>query len=270
MIRRRAFILPVVILLAFASSLVIAAALQRYGSQRLVVQRQIEEFKRHHAMLGAQAVIRQWLTRQDAAALTAAARSGLPAHKFALPDDLRITITVEDGQGPAKADLTGEVSPKKEWFENLLFRLPRDNPELIRRIGPTQISVNAAPWHVLAALREDGDDLADALVAERALQPLNGERFRAVLERLLTSAEEISEITRLVEFNPTLWRFVIEADDGSDMRVFTCYAEQNGGKALIHEWRERRDPADLQSGRTGDQPGSSIPRARSNGPAQAP
>jgi len=239
---RRAYVLPMVILLALMGSLVVAACLERFSAQRLLVQRQVAEYKRHHEMLGAQTVIKQWIGRQQNTVLQAAAKSDEAAHRFALPEDVRIAVWVRDGQGGAKIDLTGEPEPKRSWFEAILWRLPEGYPELIRRVGPAEISVNAAPWNVLAALREGGDDLADDIIAERTRGPIDRAKFLSMLEKSDATPEEIAEIQRLVTFEPVLYRLVVEASDGEESRLFTALFEGVQNKPVIHEWRELSDP----------------------------
>ncbi len=240
---RPAFVLPLVILLALMGSLVVAVCLERYGAQRLLVQRQVVEYRRHHQLLGAQAIIRGWLGRQQGAGLGRLADTTDAAHRFVLPEGLRIALWLRDGQGAAKIDLTGEPEPKRTWFELVLYRLPTNAPDLVRRIGPAEISVNSAPKLVLAALRDDGDDLAESIIAEREDQPLDRNRFKQLLERTNASQEEISELSRLVTFEPTLWRIIVEASDDEESRLFTALVEYHQNKALIHEWRELSNPA---------------------------
>ncbi|MBL0921313.1 MAG: hypothetical protein IBJ10_04195 [Phycisphaerales bacterium] len=241
--RRRAYVLPMVILLALMGTLVVAVCMERFGSQRLLVQRQIEEYKRHHEMLGAQTVIRQWIGRQQPQALLAFSKSADPSHRFALPENVRIAIWVRDGQGGAKVDLTQEIDPKRSWFEAILWRLPEERPELLRRVGPAEISVNAAPREVLRALREGGDPLADSILTERSRGPITREQFRRLLDTAGVSPEEAIELQRLVTFEPVLYRLVVEASDGDDPRLFTALFEFAQNKTTIHEWRELSDPA---------------------------
>lgn len=242
---RRAFSMPIVILLSLAGSLIVAGALQRQNVQRLLVQRQIEEYHRHHDMLGAQAIIRFWLSRQDNTRLSQLSSPDVPAHRFSLPGGTSISLYIEDGQGRVKADLTGVRAPQREWYEAILWRLPRNRPELVRYVGPAMISVNAAPRDVLKVIVEDGDALADELIIERESRPLDGVRFRQALERFGKDQATINEVTALVTFDPRLWRLRVEASSGQDdLRVFTGFAELGGTNPVIHEWREVFTPTD--------------------------
>lgn len=246
---RRAFVMPMVLLLSFMGTLAVAIALQRASVQRLMVQRQVTEYRRHHDMLGAQAVIRYWLSqfkgRNDA--LSSLARSEGAAHEFEMPGGVRIQVYIRDGQGLAKADLSGINAPKKEWFEWVLYRLPTESPGLVRRIGPAEISVNSAPKPVLAALVDDGDDFADAVVAARADRPLDAERLRQILDQTVASQESIAEAQRLVTFTPTLWTIEVLATDRvnpDDQRRFAGVVEMGDSQPRIYEWREVKEAPD--------------------------
>ena len=76
---RRAFVMPTIILLVFAGSLVVASALQRYSTQQLIVQQQIESYHRHHDVQGARALIRLWLSRQGLRDLSRLASTETPS-----------------------------------------------------------------------------------------------------------------------------------------------------------------------------------------------
>lgn len=248
---RRAFVMPVVILLTLGASFAIAVAFERHSAQRLMVQRQIVEYRRHHDMLGAQTIIRLWLSKQTPADLARKAARTEPAHRFSLPGGLRITIYLEDGQGTAKVDLTEEQPPDRQaWFQELLYRLPENRPDLIRRTGPAEISVNAAPREVLAALREGDRELADVLMAARLRASLSATTFRQALEKAGVGAEEVGTISQRVVFEPTIWKLTVEAEEGADFREFTALAEVRPAGVLsspsLHEWREVRPEADEQ------------------------
>lgn len=242
---RPAFVLPMVILTALVASLVVGVAMERHATQELLARRQVEEYRRHHDMLGAQAIIRFWLSRKTNIELSELASSNRPAHRFALPGGLRITMRIEDGQGLMKADLT-DIHPleKREWFEHALLRLPPDRGELIRRVGPPEISVNAAPREVLAALRADDSSFAELVIAERDRARLTQATMTQLLERSGFTATEIGEVARLVTYDTTLWRLRVEAEeDDRSIRTFSALVETRTGAMgvnmpALHEWRE--------------------------------
>lgn len=242
---RRAFVLPMVILTSLVAALVVAVAMERHSAQELMSQRQVEEYRRHHDMLGAQAIIRFWLSRKNNIELSELASSNRPAHRFALPGGLRITMRLEDGQGLLKADLTG-VAPaeKREWFEMALVRLPFGRGDLVRRVGPPEVSVNSAPREVLAALRADDASFAELVISERERARLTQATMTQLLERNGLTATEIGEVARLVTYDTTLWRLRVEAEeDDRSIRTFTALVETRAGvmgmnMPSLHEWRE--------------------------------
>ncbi|TVQ61544.1 MAG: hypothetical protein EA379_06310 [Phycisphaerales bacterium] len=243
---RRGFSMPVVLMLALAASLIVVGSLQRQGAQRLVVQRQIEEYHRHHDMLGAQAIIRFWLSRQDNARLRDMSRVDEPAHRFSLPGGTHISVYITDGQGRAMADLSGQRPPRREWFEAIIWRLRGERPDLLRYVGPPEISVNAAPFDVLRHIIEDGDALANAIILDRERVPFDAVRFRQFLTQFGLSQGEVNEIGGIVTFDSRLWRLrIVAEDDSGQWRIFTGYAELGGQNPVIHEWREVFEDADL-------------------------
>lgn len=242
---RPAFVLPMVILTALVASLVVGVAMERHATQELLARRQVEEYRRHHDMLGAQAIIRFWLSRKNNPELSELAQQKRPAHRFSLPGGLRITMWIEDGQGLVKADLT-DIFPqeKRDWFGQLLSRVPSERGDLIRRVGPPEVSVNSAPREVLAALRADDRSLADLIVSERERARLTQASMTQLLERNGFTATEIGEVARLITYDTTLWRLRVEAEeDDRSIRTFTALVETRAGAMgvnmpAMHEWRE--------------------------------
>ena len=243
---RRAFIMPMVLMLALAGSLIIVGSLQRQGAQRLLVQRQVDEYHRHHDMLGAQSIIRFWQSRQDTPRLRDTRALDRPAHRVALPGGTHTNRYSTDGQGRAMAELSEQRAPRREWFEAIVWRLPEHRRDLVRYVGPPELSINSAPEELLRCLIEDGDALASAIALERQRNPVDAIRFRQFLEQFGMTPGEINEINGIITFDPRLWRLRVVAEDGvGQARVFTGYAELGGKNPVIHEWREVFEDADL-------------------------
>src|SRR5690606_30077945 len=198
MTSRRGFVLPMIILLIFAGSLVIAAALERYSTQQLIVEQQIEGYRRHHDVQGARAVLKLWIERQGIGSLAGKASPEAPAHRFELPGGRRIQVYLLDGQGLVKADVSGEERAMRDAYETFQRRLPPDRHDLYRRLGPPQVSVNSAPEDVLAALAPDGRDLAPVLLVARETERLNQASTRVLLTDFGYDNEQIAEIFRLL------------------------------------------------------------------------
>lgn len=238
---RRAFVMPTIILLVFAGSLVVASALQRYSTQQLIVQQQIESYHRHHDVQGARALIRLWLSRQGLRDLSRLASTETPAHRFELPGGRRIAVFLVDGQGLAKADISGEPPANRDAFERFLRRIPEGRPELFRRVGPPQISINTAPVPLLQALAPDGQDLSSALLVARERQRIDQASLRQLLVDTGYDNEKIADILRLVAFEPTFLRMVVEVEDEAGVMRFAAFIDAGGVNATrpsIVEWRE--------------------------------
>lgn len=240
---RRGFVLPLVILIGVLAAVTVAVSLQRLSVQQGMVQRQINAYHRHHDMLGAKAVIRFWVTKQQD--LSKVASETRPAHRFSLPGGMRVTVYISDGQGSAKGDFDDETSPeRRRQFEQFFYRLPAGRSDLVRRTGPPEISVNSAPREVLAALRPDDAGLAGLLLQARERRRLDAGSFRQVLERAGVRQEEINDIMRLVVYEPALWKLTVEAEQDGERRTFTALVEPRQSEPALHEWRELRRRAD--------------------------
>ena len=237
----RGFVLPTIILLIFVGSLVIASALERYSAQQLIVEQQIEGYRRHHDVQGARAVLKLWLERQRLGDLGAKASPDTPAHRFELPGGRRIAVFLIDGQGLAKADLSGETPAMRAAYEAFQSRIPGDRPDLYRRLGPIQISVNSAPEELLAALAPDGRDLGPTLAVARQSERLNQANMRTLLTDFGYETGDVGKVLQLVAFEPTFLRTVVEVEDPSGVMRFAAYIDAGGTNAnrpQIVEWRQ--------------------------------
>lgn len=238
---RRGFVLPTIILLIFVGSLVVATALERYSTQRLIVQQQVEGYRRHHDVQGARAVLRLWLEKQNFAALASKLSPETPAHRFELPGGRRIVVYLVDGQSLARSDVGNESRALQDIYRAFQRRLPPDRPDLYRRLGPLQVSINSAPEEVLAALAPDGRDLAPVLLTARSQQCLNQANTRTLLTDFGYDNDEIADVLRLVEFEPTFLRTVVEIEDPAGVMRFAAYIDASGGnrgKPQLVEWRQ--------------------------------
>lgn len=243
---RRAFVLPVVVMLAFIVTLFLVAAFERRGVERLTVERQINEYRRHHEMFGVRAIVRKWLEKsfdqlpqikdkQDNA------RSGEDdfAYGFVLPSGAQIRVYVRDGQGTALSDLSQVPPAQSAAYKDFLDRLPVDVPNLRRRYGPPAVSVNAAAREVLAALvPEGGDGFADRVIRSRERKPLDRDTLQTLARTTRIDDEERNALFSLVTFDPALWRLDVRVTDQQGDRQFMMLAQRPQGKIEVYEWQE--------------------------------
>lgn len=238
---RRAYALPLVMLLLLTATLSISVALQRQAAQQRLISRMVGEYRRHHDMFGVQSIVLLWLGPKSASELTAMAADPAVDYDFAIPSGSRVQVFVEDGQGAALRDLGAVPEAQRGFYAGVLSRLPLDNPEASRGGGPHPISVNAAPWNVLAALvPEDGDRLADRIVRARESGPIDRAEFSRELRFVGVSDEVLRSLIQIVVFDPELWRLRIVAHDADGERVFVMLVEnvRNRVTPTIHEWVE--------------------------------
>lgn len=242
----RAFVLPVVVMLAFIVTLFLVAAFERRGAERLTVERQINEYRRHHEMFGVRAIVRKWLEKsfdqlpqimdkQDNA------RSGEDdfAYGFMLPSGAQIRVYVRDGQGTALSDLSQVPPAQALAYQGFLQRLPEGVPNLRRRYGPPPVSVNAAPQAVLAALvPEEGDAFAARVIRSRERKPLDRDSLQTLARTTRIDDEERNALFSLVTFDPALWRLDVHVTDQQGDRLFTMLAQRPQGKIEVYEWQE--------------------------------
>lgn len=250
---RRGYALPVVVLLSFVATLAIASALRIQGQQSLLVQRRIAEYRRHHDMLGAQAVIRYWLSRESSGSLSQKSSQTEPAHRFSLPTGARIRVFVTDGQGLAHVHIGQLPEPKKSLLEIVAWKLRR-RPDLTRGVGPEEISINSAPKGVLEAMVETGASFADAVISARSRDPLTRDRLQEVLDEVGIVGEEASDVMRMVTFSSSLWGLRVEMEDQDGVRTFMGFAEARANQQdpSIYQWRELRERADPEDGEAGE------------------
>ncbi len=222
--------MPLVLMLALVSGILLAAAYERQATQRRVVQRQLFEYRRHHEVFGIRAILAKWKQPLDLAALEELAtlegsREEELAMGFNLPSGARVRVYVRDGQGAALATPESLPPEVEEAYEGMLDRLPQEAGN--RRVhGPWQISVNSAPRAVLEALSpREGEELADRILRERRRR---GEMVRGEMEPLvrlsITREVEREAILQILTTNPTIWML--------DIRVFDEQGERRFGMLL--------------------------------------
>jgi len=247
---RRGFAMPVVMALLVVASLFITVAFQRQSQQSLMVQRQLAEYRRHHEMFGVRAITHLWLEENFGSLHELATRPDEVdfAYGFVLPTGAVIRIFVRDGQGAIHVDPVELDDARREMNEEILRRLPEGRPELVRRVGPAQISVNAAPREVLMAMveEEDADAFAERVLSARRRSDIDRTEFERIL-RLRGGVDDAERnvLLNLVTFSPGLWRLDIHVTDDQGERIFHMLTDRpRQGRIAVHEWYEGRPPTD--------------------------
>lgn len=219
---RRAFALPLVVLLTVIAGIILAAMLERFGGQAVFAQRQLEQYRDHHIARGLQEAMQAWVNSIDTQTQSLKASLGERGKAFDLElDGQRISVYLEDGQGTALAEFAGlssdEMKSAAETLEQLRRQAGRDARQLIRREGPLAVSVKSADERVLAAIARACCDSGRATrVTSELVRARNDEEFTvATMAEAFTKAavegEERVKLMQMLVAEPTLYRGVVEA-----------------------------------------------------------
>lgn len=232
-----------VLLLTLFATLMIGASLTRQNAQNRTVLRQMQNYQKHHDMLGARAIVELWMARKTSAQLADYARSEGVDYHFDVKGVMKIALTIEDGQGLPVA--SAALAPKglKDDYQSILDRLPEPAGRLVRSRGAPLISVQASPPEVLAALIEkDGEDFAQEVVAAREQEPLNNTSFFDIVGEYPSGADAAIKLRQLVTFSPSVWRLRLTmTDQEKNERNFGMLAETHQGGVQVIQWLDEAD-----------------------------
>ncbi len=219
---RRGFALPLVVLLTVIAGILLAALLERLGTQQTFAQRQLEQYRDHHIARGLQEAMQAWVNSVDTQTQSLKASLGERGKAFDLElDGQRVTVYLQDGQGTALAEFAGlspeEMGTAAEVLDQLRQQDSREARQLIRREGPLAVSVRAADERVLTAVARACSSSARAprVVAE-LMRVRDDEDFTiATMAEAFTRAgvegEERVKLMQMLVTEPTLYRGVAEA-----------------------------------------------------------
>ncbi len=236
---RRAFALPLTLVILLSVSLIVTVAMQRQAAQTRVVQRQINEYKKRHDAHGVRAIVLRWIKDIPRSELAALAESAGPAQFFELPSGAAAVVRVFDGQGLPLRATASVGSEMQAPYRDMLGRLAA-RPDLTRGAGPWQISIGGAPRVVLEAMvSKSGPEFADEVLRMRRV---DGGVDRADFSRLVSTmaidGEDRRFLTRAVSFESSLWRIVVETEDWAGKRRYDMLVERTPSRTTVHEWFE--------------------------------
>lgn len=250
--KRRAFALPLVVILSMVATMGIAVMLERQGQQTLSTIRHMRWTQDRHLERGVREVAGAWLTGASRR-LNDIAQNGGHALDLTMADGRTIRLDIEDAQGSILSTFEGvaenELPFAESAYEAILLRAP--NAQTLdgwtRTVGPAAISAMTAPEEVLTAAAATfiGDGQASAmardivLAREEALAGLGGSQWlRQILAEYVTELEDRRTMQRLFVSEANLWRIRISVLDGRD-RLTSMY------EAVVHvdgrEIRQRTD-----------------------------
>lgn len=237
---RRGFAFLMVLMLLAIAAIVIGASLQRSSAHSLMVNKQLDGYRDHHEMLGMADYCRWWIGKRenDSKQLSSFARSREVAHRLGLDNDVVVLISIKDGQGTVLRSLVEVAdSEQRRWLVEVLSRLPANRPDLTRRSGSAQISLNAAPDEVLDALGAYDTRTVAGLREARARGVANSTEFQQALERHNVESMVIQTLTPRITFEPTLWRMNVEVIHPDRVNRYTLLAEKKANITKLQEWR---------------------------------
>lgn len=248
---RRAFALPLVVLLAFVASLSLVLILERRVVSQRTVQRQIQAYTGHHRAAGVKECVSRWLSTTRVRGQESLSETG-HAFRMALPTGEGIDVRFEDGQGTALTDETNLTGDRRYIVRTMREYLQQLPPELTHRVfrgvGPVEISLRSAPAIVIDALVFSIVDdpnrrqrAVEAILSRRNAGLLTRDELpRALSDAGLEEEERDLMLSMLVEA-PTLWHVVAEISDGRGRLL-----SRSGG---LMEWRpEARSEQFTQTG----------------------
>ncbi|MFN5944238.1 MAG: hypothetical protein ACK5ZG_11810 [Phycisphaerae bacterium] len=220
--RRGGFALPLVVLLTVIAGILLAAMLDRFGTQQTFAQRQLEQYRDHHIARGLQEAMQAWVNSIDTQTQSLKASLGERGKAFDLElDGQRVTVYLEDGQGTALAEFAGLTTDEMRVAAEVLDQLQKQDRQearqLIRREGPLAVSVKAADERVLMAVaRACCDSSRASRVVTEVLRVRDDEEFTiATMAEAFTKAavegEERVKLMQMLVTEPTLYRGVAEA-----------------------------------------------------------
>lgn len=240
---RRAFALPLVLLLALIVSLAGAVLLDMQTDTTRAVNRHVNVYRDHHLATGMRELLDQWL--MTGGALRDRLGEDGEAFRLELPRGHEMRIYLEDAQGTALAELSTLGGPIGRLAERVVRNLepvargerptnargrrrgrPADVDANVFRVhGPVQISVNSATPAVLDAVAQATGDPGGAARVIREIRArvdrarheggISKEDLAGVLAEAQLDPAHRRELTAILTAEPVLYRMTIETRRGA-------------------------------------------------------
>ena len=255
--KRRAFALPLVVLLSMIATMAIAVMLERQGQQTKSTIRHMRWTQDRHLERGVREVTGAWLTGASRRLDDIAAEGG-HAIDLTMADGRTFRIDVEDAQGAILTTFEGvseaELPFAEAAYDAILLRAPNDATldGWTRQVGPAAISALTAPEDVLAAAAMPmiGEGPATAMARDIVLEreeaadgPGGTQWLRRILAEYFTELDQRRSAQRLIVANPSLWRLRITVLDRNERfsSMYEAIVEVDG-----REIRKRADSGEFR------------------------
>jgi len=220
---RRAFALPLAVMLVLVSSIMIVVMLERQQAQQLTVQRELEGYTFHHLTRGFGETFEVWLRSAGARNLRESLGTNGHAFDLTVEGGQSVKVSMFDAQGSVLTDLSGltddQVLLGRSMLRSLRQQAGADWERYTRKEGPLAVSVRGSPREVLlaaadAAFASSGDPEAfvAALIDARDTAGDEPIDLVAIMAAADLSPDMRARVASVFAVDPALWRGLAEAD----------------------------------------------------------
>jgi hypothetical protein len=225
---RRAFALPIVLVLALVAGILAAVVLERQSYQRRAVARQLASYQDTHFERGVREVVSQWTDTLAGQPIDKLLEEDGHALDIERPDGSVISIYLFDGQGTALSEPTGLVEQEAQDAAGVLERLRaivgrrgliERAGEFVRPVGPPRVCAATAPREVLEAVAsyakggKSGSRFAESVIDARGDDEVSEADLNTAFSAGDLSVEERTIAKRLLVVTPELWNTVVDVYD---------------------------------------------------------
>ncbi len=226
---RRGYVFLLVLIVLAIGLIMVLASTERAAMQSLIAQDRINDYQRHHEMLGVRDLIAEWVQRtNNRDHIAGLVGTGTPFYVADLPGGVTISAVADDAQGTVLLAQPGTLDTQLIFeLNDLVGRLPPQRPDLVRSAGPPQVSLPGAPIEVLRAIAQGDEELVNILRAMQAEPNMDSARFATTLSTAGYS-DVSSRLSQVITFSPSLYRLKIRIDDDKTTRRYTMLADFTG------------------------------------------
>jgi hypothetical protein len=199
-----------------------AVMLERQGTQRLSVQRQLNQYRDHHFQRGVREVVGAWTDTLSGQPIENMLASDGHALDIELADGGFLAIYLFDAQGTIRSDPIGlneeERTDAGGIYEQLMMLTGGvPTPAMLRPVGPVKVCIATAPEEVLVAIgnyvagnNRTGRRFADEILDVRKRQSPTQADVDSASSAADFNAEQRQVLARLVTTTAELWGMVID------------------------------------------------------------
>lgn len=249
---RRAFTLPMVVMVLLIVGMLLALLAQRMVDQALAARRQTDTYVFHHVSLGIQEAVEAWVDSNGKRPLAESLGPDGAAFDLIVEGGQRVHVRFRDAQGTALGELSGLRENQAALAAGIMVSLaealgPQRAGEFIRSDGPIAISATSAPQPVLLAVVTSvtGGDGAAGLVEQimraRETTTMSEEDLTGMIDAAGFQPDQSNAIRQLLTATPQLWEVIAEADPLPGA-VLTAKRIRYGGLAQLSGQSRARSP----------------------------